>query len=332
MHQFVFTRNILSKEVPYRWLFQTSKHHYSNVRTSSFFSSLFLTTKTDINIRTMTKEDLGMVMKWATREGWRPGTYEVESLHAADPQGYRLLEVNGQPVASLACVRHSPTFAFLGLYMVHPKYRGLGYGKLLWDVSMGTLKDCSTIGLNALKNQVANYEKSDFKSATLNTRWFGHFNHKEGEKQPPILLEKPIELVKNVSLTNIIDYDTSIFSTPRQAFLSKWLKMPESHVLAAIDSGRLVGYGVVSKTTAGYKIAPLFADSPAIAKQLLSSLTKNISKKNIVHIDIPDNAFSSTMVKHFGLKKDFETLRMYRGTSPQMDEQKIFGLTSLEIG
>jgi hypothetical protein len=37
-------------------------------------------------------------------------------------------------------------------------------------------------------------------------------------------------------------------------------------------------------------------------------------------------------MKQFGLEKTFETFRMYKGDSIPLDNEKWFGLTSLEIG
>lgn len=286
--------------------------------------------KKNINVRIMSKHDLQMVAGWAAKEGWNPGKYEVEPLYAADPRGYKILEVDGEPIASLASVKHSDDFAFLGLYIVKPEFRGKGYGKLLWDVSMGTLVDCETIGLNAVLNQVDNYGASGFSPAHLNTRWRGmSVSLDESHSTKDIVLKSN----RNFSFSKLVDYDAKIFSTPRAAFLKKWLAMPESHTLAAISDGALQGYGVVSAALDGYKIAPLFANNEAIADKIYQALCHCVGEGKTIYLDtVEANPAVMTLAKRFGLEKTFDTLRMYRGLKPQTEDDKVFGLTTLEIG
>lgn len=314
--------------LPSHKIIQISARHFS---TESIVKFPVLEFKQSISVRVMTKQDLQMVMGWAAREGWNPGKYEVEPLYAVDPRGYKVLEVDGEPIASLASVQHSQDFAFLGLYIVKPEFRGKGYGKLLWDISMGTLVDCKTIGLNGVLSQIDNYRKSGFYPSHLNTRWQGTsfypFNKTDPAKD--VILKRRDDF----SFSRLIDYDAKIFTTPRSAFLNKWLAMPESHVLAAVDGDILRGYGVISAAEQGYKVAPLFADNIAIAEKLYGALCQCIGDKKSIYLDTAEtNPHVSILAKRFGLEKTFDTLRMYRGQAPQIQDSKIFGLTTLEIG
>lgn len=50
---------------------------------------------------------------------------------------------------------------FIGVYIVDEAYRGKGYGKPLFDHTMNYLKE-RIIGLDAVEEQIKNYEKSGF--------------------------------------------------------------------------------------------------------------------------------------------------------------------------
>lgn len=316
--------------MPYRSLFTIPSRRHFSISFSPHHTPLI--PNKDIKVRLMTKDDSKMVMGWAAKEGWNPGKYEVEPLYVADSTGYHLLEIDGEPVASLASVKHSQNFAFLGLYIVKPEYRGKGYGKLLWDIVMGTLKDCTTLGLNGVIDQVENYKRSGFMPATLNTRWRGRPSLKFFGNINNTVLNN-ISVTKDFSLTSMIDYDAKIFANPRAVFLSQWLKMPESHVLAAIEGGVLRGYGSLSVSEEGYKVAPLFADNEAIAEKLYVALCHYTANKGYIQIDTNENnPFAAALAKRFGLEKMFDTLCMYKGVAPGMEDKKIFGLTTLEIG
>lgn len=283
-------------------------------------------------VRMMTLADLKIVLGWAKREGWNPVKYQVEALYAADPRGYLILEVDNKPIASLACVRHSPNFAFLGMYIVDPEYRGMGFGKRLWDVAMASLKGFRYVGLDGVLQQVPNYRKSGFAPAHTNTRWQGISPAKDFLEKIQDEIKMPI--TKDIPFTRLVDYDARVFSTPRTAFLKEWIKKPESHVLAAIDDGVLKGYGVVSACERGHKIAPLYADDPIIAKKIQAALMQCVGSQASVHWDVPEvNLHSEALAKLFGFTKDFNTLRMYYdGDQPPIDNSCTFALSSLEIG
>lgn len=314
--------------LPYRHLFRSSVRYYSNNSTSNLTKIIC---QRKLNVRNMAKDDLKLVIDWAVKEGWNPGRYEIDALYEADPNGYHLLEIDDKPVASLAAVRYAPNLAFLGLYIVSPHYRGQGYGKLLWDIVMGNLKDCSTIGLNGVREQIGQYEKEGFKLAHSNIRWQGSLLNLQksiiDSTSEKILLHKP------TSLTPLIDYDARLFQASRSKFLSKWLIMPDSHVLAAVENGDLCGYGVISKAYEGYKIAPLVADNQMIAMKIYATLCRCVGKQDRVFIDTPsDNPEAAFLMEQFGLEKTFETFRMYKGNIQPIDNSKWYGLTSLEIG
>ncbi len=317
----------LFTSLPYRHLFKPSLRCYSTDHKPLVRQ---LVAQRNIQVRTMAKPDLELVMGWAAKEGWNPGLFEVEALYAADPKGFNLLEVDNKPVASLASVRYSSQFAFLGLYIVQPQYRKQGYGKLLWDIVMGNLNDCSTIGLNGVKEQIDQYEREGFKPAFTNTRWRGNI---QGVKPSSTGANASLTIVKPRFLAPLTNYNVRLFPAPRAPFLAKWLNMPHSHVLAAVDKGEICGYGVISKTTDGYKIAPLLANNQAIAEQLYLALCQCIGEQGSVYIDTPNNNPEAVnLMQQLGLEGTFDSFRMYKGKVQPVDDSKWFGLNSLEIG
>ena len=76
-----------------------------------------------IQHRTMSLDELRVVLDWAAEEGWNPGLDDAEAFHAADPEGFFLAIDKGTPVAAISVVNHSDNFAFLGLYLCRPEYR-----------------------------------------------------------------------------------------------------------------------------------------------------------------------------------------------------------------
>ena len=86
------------------------------------------------------------------------------------------------------------------------------------------------------------------------------------------------------------------------------------------------------KTLNGYKIGPLFADSPAIAESLYIQCLSAAPGED-VFLDVPEvNANATAMVQKFAARYVFECARMYLGNPPPHPLDKIYGITSFELG
>ncbi len=298
--------------------------------------------KAGFSIRPLKIFEFREVLKsWTAKEGWNPGQYEYLPFYMANPNGHKGLFINNKLIASLSAVRYSKDFAFLGLYIVDPQYRDQGVGQTLAKSALEELTDCSLLGINAVQSQVSNYQrKYGFFSSYTNSRWSGLVNLKNNI----IKSKTDIKIVgkKSVNVNQLIDYDASIFSVPREAFLRKWIVMPKSCLLVAMQNEKICGYGVISKCLQGYKIAPLFANGEEIAKKLYASFPDLLKKKTLIQLDIPNNNQPAIkLATQFGLYKTFETTRMYKGEDTLIrkkndeikDENKsVYSLTTLEIG
>ena len=93
-----------------------------------------------MRIAPMTLADLETALDWAAAEGWNPGLDDAEAFLAADPGGFLMGRVDGEPVASISAVRHSAGFGFLGLYICRPEHRGRGLGWQMWQAAMARLR------------------------------------------------------------------------------------------------------------------------------------------------------------------------------------------------
>ncbi len=93
----------------------------------------------NLAIRVMGRPDLDQAIDWAAAEGWNPGLKDAECFQAADPAGFLMGYLDGQPIGCISVVRYSSTFGFLGFYIVRPDRRGQGFGYRLWQAGMAHL-------------------------------------------------------------------------------------------------------------------------------------------------------------------------------------------------
>ena len=83
----------------------------------------------------------------------------------------------------------------------------------------------------------------------------------------------------------------------------------------------------------GYKIGPLFADTPEQADALFLALKSGVSNRDPLFLDIPqNNPHAIKLVEHHRMTPVFEIARMYTGKFPRIPMERVFGVTSFELG
>jgi hypothetical protein len=123
-----------------------------------------------------------------------------------------------------------------------------------------------------------------------------------------------------------------MFPSNRLAFLKCWIHQPDGAASGYVEKGRLSGYGVIRKCRQGYKIGPLFADDEEKAEKLFLALI-GFAAGEPFFLDIPEpNIAAGELVCRHRMQKVFETARMYSGEAPALPLEKIFGVTSFELG
>ncbi|MDE1992372.1 MAG: GNAT family N-acetyltransferase [Rhizobiaceae bacterium] len=283
--------------------------------------------KSTFAVRTMRAGELELALEWARQEGWNPGIDDAPAFEQADASGFFIGAVGEVPVGCISVVKYGEAFAFLGLYMVHPEFRGRGYGKALWNKGMASAGH-RVIGLDGVVAQQENYRRVGFEAAYRTVRYGGI----------PKMLDtgaKTIEVsaVTQERLQHLLRYDAGIFPGLRYTFLSSWCGAPEKRKSVVVESGgKIRGYGTIRRCFIGHKIGPLFADDSDTAAALLNALLA-ATKGGPVYMDVPeDNIEAIKLAEALGLSPVFETARMYRGGTPEMKLDRIFAVTTLELG
>lgn len=278
------------------------------------------------HVRTMSRKDIGTAVKWATKEGWNPGLYDADTFYATDPNGYFMGFLNNDPISSISAVSYGSKFGFLGFYITKPEFRGRGYGIQVWNKAIEYLGD-QNIGLDGVVAQQENYKKSGFKLAYRNIRYEGKGSSMT-EKDSTNIMK-----LSKIPFEQLVKYDSNLFPMPRPQFLHLWIKQPESLAVGFIDGGELEGYGMVRKCQTGFKVGPLFADTEAIANKLFQKIRSFVGQDTQIFLDVPEvNKLAIALTEQYEMKPMFETARMYTKEPPKIDLNKVFGVTTFELG
>jgi ribosomal protein S18 acetylase RimI-like enzyme len=276
-------------------------------------------------VRVMTRQELDLAVDWAAAEGWNPGLSDAECFYRTDPGGFFIGLLDGTPIGSISAVAYGASYGFVGFYIVRPEHRGRGFGIQLWQAGMERLKG-RNIGLDGVVAQQDNYKKSGFRLACRNIRyqWIPRGESAASRDATPL---------SKVARDDILAYDLQLFGVERGRFLDCWITRPETTALGVLAGRDVVGYGVLRKCCNGFKVGPLFADTPALADLLLRELTADLEPRSTVFLDVPEvNAQAVRLADAYGMTRVFETARMYTGGEPDIPLDRWFGVTSFELG
>jgi GNAT superfamily N-acetyltransferase len=275
-------------------------------------------------VRTMNRREVETAVDWAAEEGWNPGIHDAEPFYAADPGGFFVGELDGEPIGSVSVVNYGGTFAFAGLYVLKPEYRNRGYGSRLFAAGMAHAGDRNVGGDGVVAMQEKYRTRSGFKPSYRNIRFEG-----TGGGSVP---EGTVDLAE-VPFQRLCAYDARHFPAPRPAFLKSWIRQEGTLGRAVLaDDGDVRGYGVIRRCRSGYKIGPLFAETPGIAEEILLSLSSQAAGEQ-VYLDTPEpNAAAVALARRHGMVPVFETGRIYTKAIPDLPIREIFGVTSFELG
>ncbi|MFF5449411.1 GNAT family N-acetyltransferase [Streptomyces sp. NPDC012888] len=280
--------------------------------------------------------DMETMRAWADAEGWNPGESDRFAFAVADPRGFLIGRLDGEPVACISAVRYGTGFGFIGFYIARPDVRGRGHGISLWRAGTDRLEG-RLVGLDGVVEQQDNYRRSGFVHAWNNVRYEGVPDGTPRAADLPAVLDGDPAGTRFVDAASLpfpllAAYDRRFFPEARDAFLSAWTGLPGRIGIAAVRDGRIEGLGVIRPCGGPWRIGPLYAGTPALASALARRLAAQ-APGGAVAVDVPDaNPAATALMDALGLTPGFEAARMYTGPAPELDLAGLYGVTSLELG
>ncbi|MDA7428940.1 GNAT family N-acetyltransferase [Primorskyibacter aestuariivivens] len=271
--------------------------------------------------RRATLAELGQVLDWAAEEGWNPGLDDAAAFYAADPDGFFVTEIGGQPVAAISVVNHSDEYAFLGLYICRPEHRSTGVGFALWQFALEHAGK-RTVGLDGVPAQEANYARSGFVLAGRTQRLCGHMVPEE----PTFPLATPDDF------TALAQLDAAANGVSRPRFLRAWLESGATRKTVVLrDGDTMTGFATARTCRTGCKIGPIVAADADDAHRLARQAAAALADPHVT-IDTPDPAGPfADLLRQDGFTQNFSTARMFRGNAPTPGKT-LQAVASLELG
>jgi len=271
--------------------------------------------------RRATLEELRIMLAWAAEEGWNPGLDDAAAFHAADPQGFFVAIHKGVPVASISVVTHGEQFAFLGLYIVRPAFRGRGIGLGLWRYALAETAT-QTIGLDGVEDQQENYKASGFAHAGATTRFTGEI---------PARRHAGVREAVGTDCAALVALEAEASGVTKPAYLNAWFTPTATRrTLILEENGQGRGICTVRQCREGAKIGPLVAADGDAARALIEHAATHFAGS--VTLDVPQSAqMLSEICRSYAMSAGFRTARMYRGPFTPTPHP-LYAVASLELG
>ena len=282
----------------------------------------------DMIIEQMTLEELIDIYDIAAAEGWNPCRGIAKAVYNIDPEGFWVGKINNEIVASISVVVYEKRYAFIGLFIVKPVYRGglIGYRIAECATDIAAERGVEVLGCDGVPENIHKYEQQGF---TLD-----HFITRYQCKTPENVSETNHCIAVNQSdYIRINDFITQFEPERRNTFLNNWQNNKNVQGLFVEHEGKIQAYGSLCRTYEGIRIGPLYAQNNEDAAHVFNGLMVRIEQGHMVHIDVPDkNKSGHQLAKRWGMEPSWVLGRMYKGGKPSMNMCNVYGTWLAEVG
>ncbi|HET9179638.1 MAG TPA: GNAT family N-acetyltransferase [Terriglobia bacterium] len=258
-----------------------------------------------MNLRTMTTADISAGMRLKNLAGWNQTPADWRSFLESSPEGCFAAEVDGKAVGTAATMVYEQRFAWIGMVLVDPEFRGRGIGTRLLRKTIEHLDEIGicTMKLDATPAGRPIYQKLGFHDEYEIDRWL---------LKRPVPKAPPASRLHSVS-DCVLQLDREIFGADRGSLLRSLAAENPDVALAAEREGETAGYTFGRRGTLADHLGPWMARDEQTATQLLDEFLAR-SRREMIFVDaLKDRRFVAEMLLARGFQVSRPLTRMVRG-------------------
>ena len=282
-------------------------------------------------VRPLTRDELDVVLGWATTAGWNPGLHDADALWAADPDALWGVEVDGVLVGAGATVQRGSRAGGVGLLLVEPSHRGRGIGSLtfpfLVDGALSRLEQGAGLVLDCPESYQDFCERFGFVPVRKVAR--STATATAGRRGP---YTGQLRALAQLPFDRVVAYDAKFSGGERPDFLRAWMTPRGGVGLGCYEAGYLIGMAILRPAQDGFRIGPFYAESRDVAEDLFVALSGTVVGQKLtldVPLEDPDIvAFASS--KGFTLAA--QAVHMTLGPVQEGPRDQVYGESTLEYG
>ena len=265
-------------------------------------------------LRTMTKLDIPSGMRLKEIAGWNQTVQDWGRFLAASPGGCFVAELDGKVCGTATTISYEERFAWVGMVLVDPEFRGRGLGATLLARAIEHLdaSKVSTIKLDATPLGKPLYEKLGFMSEYEIERWTLRTSSASSTKTHR---SRPPGLLSPDSLDSIFELDRDIFGADRSSLLESLHQEVPDFTFAIRNADIVEGYGFGRRGCYADHLGPWMATDAQVARQLLEAFLESCGRDTVVVDCLRSNTMARSLLQSFGFTYSRPLTRMYRGAN-----------------
>lgn len=258
-----------------------------------------------MNFRLMTMADVGAGMRLKDLAGWNQTSVDWERFLSASPDGCFVAEAEGRVVGTVTTIVYQGRFAWIGMVLVDPEFRGRGIGTRLLNRAIEDLdsRRIPTLKLDATPQGKPIYEKLGFVSEYEIERW---------------TLDRPArgttaQALRSPTLDDLLELDSEVFGADRSALLRTLVSAAPDFTLAVREGEALAGYAFGRRGSVADHLGPWTAQQESAVRELLEEFLARSSRDKVFVDCLKSNPFAKTLLQARGFEFSRPLTRMYRG-------------------
>lgn len=281
-----------------------------------------------MKIRNMTALDLPAALRLKEIAGWNQTADDWKRFMEASPQGCFVAEVDDEVRGTVATISFEHRFAWVGMVLVDPEYRGRGMGTRLLEMAINYLDGAAVpcIKLDATPQGKLLYEKLGFVSEYEIERWI----LKRAAQNRADVLSRPSSAQLPASL---LERDGEVFGADRRVLLeSLHHDAPDFTQISSKDQ-HLQAYALGRRGSFADHMGPWITTDEHSARALLEQFLARSQRETVI-VDCPkDNGVPRELLKSSGFIVSRPLTRMYRGRNQHPGRpQSVCAIMGPEFG
>ena len=264
-----------------------------------------------MQLRTMTAADMSAGMRLKEIAGWNQTEADWQRFLAASREGCFVVEVDGAVRGTATTISYQGRFAWIGMVLVDPAYRGRGIGTMLLGKTLAYL-DEQGIGCMKLDATPAGkpiYERMGFVAEFEIERWILQRLPRPGATSgsvPPETMPVPL-------FDQLLRADREAFGADRSMLLRSIHHASPQFTNGLWNAGGIEGYAFARQGSFADHLGPWIAKDQATANQLLKTFLAQCARESVV-VDSPlINPFVRPLLQAHGFTFSRMLTRMFRG-------------------
>ncbi len=257
------------------------------------------------NLRVMTPQDIPAGMRLKEIAGWNQTAADWERFLNASPKGCFVAENEGRVVGTVTTFSYEDRFAWIGMVLVDPDFRGQGIGTRLLEEAIAYLdaRGIPTLKLDATPQGKPIYEKLGFVSEYEIERWV----------RRRVAGCAPVSEPEAEDLEAIFTFDREVFGASRESLLRSLASGAPQFTSSVRNGAVILGYAFGRHGSLADHLGPWIAEEAAGAGELLNAFLRR-SHRDTVFVDcLKANPWARPLLRAQDFEPSRPLTRMYRG-------------------